>query len=586
MRWSPLVCCLLYSPLALAIESAGARALVHDGYRLQELSAPPALRQWPQGSLAQAAACAAMPAAPPARAGELEVVPLVHDRFFNKFFQGGGRLYRLVAQQEGVPRAVVIRSGNWTLPALAARLSGEKDVLRRQGQTYLLRMPVLLQAGTALMVSEGETLRLSRNRGSFLISMGTLHLRKAHIEAWDETRGAQALPADDTTFQPFLLGWSGSRTLLRDSTLSGLGFNEGLAKGLTLATGPMGLAGYDLPAPPQALIQGSRFEGMYTGIQATGIPALEVCGNQFEASRQHALHLEEGSGGRLVRNRITQTEGPYAVYLNKGVQQLRIVQNEIVENRRSGLAISSSHDIVIADNQIRQNYDAIFLEDVDDVLLLDNHVLDNQRHGVSLRNVGRVRFQGDHIGPNRGVGILAQPAEKTQPTRPGRTVAGNASAPSAAAAAGQASPQSVAYVPAGAGTPGGAPSASGAGPSDARASVAVTNDARSSDAGNSDAGARDAGASGETKSAAPPPSPRVPRVPRLEMVNVALEGNHSSALAVERPYTIVLHRIDVLYPGVRRRPVFRGVLNSFESDILDRLAERKTLLVAPTATSR
>lgn len=557
MRWSPLLLCLMYSPLTLAVDAAGPRALVHDGYRLRELAVAPALRQWQKASPPAAIACARVPAAPSAKAGDLEVIPLVHDRFFNKFFQGGGRLYRLVAQQEGVPRAIVLRSGHWTLPALAQRLSAEQGALRRQGKSYLLRMPLLLQAGAALMVGEGETLRLSRNRGSFLISMGTLHLQKAHIEAWDETKDGVALPVVDvTTFQPFILGWSGSRTMMNDSTLSGLGFDEGLAKGFTLAVGPLGLAGYELPAPPQAIVQGTRFDQMYTAIQATGIPALEVCGSQFEGSRQHAIHLEEGSGGQLVRNRITLTEGAYAIYLNKGVQEMRIVQNEIVENRRSGLSISASRSIVLAENQIRQNYDAVFLDDVDDILLMDNHVLDNQRHGVSLRNVGRVRFQGDHIGPNRGVGIFAQPAGRGLPARVRQRATldrTDAAEPASPAAARQAALQTAAFT---ASMPG------------------MAGDSSSAAAPEPSAGAKPGVSRGSTSR---------PRIPRLELVNVALEGNHSSALVVERPYTVLLHRIDVLYPGVRRRPVFRGVLNSFESDILDFLAERKTLVVEPTA---
>ena len=557
MRWSPLLCCLMYSPLALAIESVVPRPLVHDGYRLQELSDPPALRQWQKGQPARTGGCAAFPAAPAARAGELEVIPLVHDRFFNKFFQGGGRLYRLVEQQKGVPRAVVIRSGNWTLPALAARLSAEDGLLRRQGHAYLLRLPLLLQAGASLVIREGETLRLSRDRGSFLISMGTLHLHKAHIEAWDETRGALALPVvDGTAFQPFILGWSGSRTLMSDSSLSGLGFAEGLAKGFTLAVGPKGLADYELPAAPQAIVQGTHFDGMYTALQATGSPSLEVCGNQFDRSRQHAIHLEDGSSGRLVRNRITLTEGPYALYLSRGVQQLQIVQNEIVENRRSGLSISGSNNIVIADNQIRQNYDGIFLDDVDDILLADNHVLDNQRHGVSLRNVGRIRFQGDHIGPNRGVGILAQPKAKGLSLRGSKPVTVDTGSVPRQTAVAAPSVQSVAYSGLDTGGQGGAVLASSA--------AAVE----------------------EGSSATPGPTPVRPRLPRLEIMNVALEGNHSSAMVIDRPYTILLHRIDVLYPGVRRRPVFRGVLNFFESDLLDRLAEQKTLLVAPAERKR
>lgn len=555
MRWTPLLLCLLPSPLALAVQSAPLKPLVHDGYRFAELPSPPALRRWESGTTTRETGCGRLPAVPSALAGDLDVVPLVHDRFFNKFFQGGGRLYRLVAQQQGVPHAVVIRSGRWSLPLLASRLAREEGAMRRQGNAYLLRMPLLLGSGASLVVNEGESLRLSRERGAFIVSLGDLHLRKARLEAWDETRNAAPLPAPDAaSFRPFVLGWSGSGMYLGDSTVSGLGFDENLARGLTVAVGPAGLAGYTLPAPPRAIVHDSRFEALHEAVQASSVPDLRICRNHFEGSRQYALHLEDGSSGWIVANRMTGTEGPYAIYAS-GVQGLKLVANEIIENRRSGIAISDSRDIVIAENQVRQNYDALFLQRADDVFVTDNHFLDNQRHGVTLNEVGHVRLQGDHIGPNRGVGLLARPA--------GDGPGGKSVAP-----ASPARPEPAGREP----RQGSATAVAGPGTANALKVSAV-------------AAGRQPGPEGE--GAASPERARLkPSRPRVELLEVALEGNHSSAMEIQRPYEVVMHRVDVLYPGVRRRPVFRGVLNTFESDVLDALPRSKALRVSPVTGSR
>lgn len=582
MRWTPLfMLCLLPSPLALAVAAAPPASQVRDGYRLAELPSAPALRKWETGRQTRDGGCGRLPPLPALQAGELEVMPLVHDRFFNKFFQGGGRLYRLVTQQQGVPHAIIIRSGRWSLPALAARLAREPGALRREGNAYLLRMPLLLGSGTSLVVNQGESLRLSRERGAFIVSLGDLHVRKARLEAWSEGRGGPAA-ADTAAFRPFVLGWSGSGTFIGNSTVAGLGFAENLARGLGFAVGPVGLADYVLPAPPRVVVHDSHFEGLHEGVQAAAVPELRLCRNQFEASRQYALHLEQGSGGWVVGNRLTATDGPYAIYAS-GVSAVRLVANEVVENHRSGIAISDSRDIVLAENQVRQNYDGLFLERVDDVLMTDNYLLDNQRHGVSLSQVGRVRLQGDHIGPNRGVGLLA----RTAAADPGGKRAGSAAAASPASPASATSATSLAST---------APAAV---PGQRQADAPAVNDGASMPApivkvsAAPGPGAAPAGENGSARDepgdgarAAPVAAMRIhlqPSSPRLELVNVALEGNHSSAMEIQRPYTVLMHRVDVLYPGVRRRPVFRGVLNAFESDVLDALPHSKTLQVAPVS---
>lgn len=560
MRWYSLMCCAMCSPLAFAVQSAYPPSLTHDGYRLRELPAAPLQRQWKNEKNGVLAACGAAPPAPAPTplTGEVEVLPLVKDRFFNKFFQGGGRLHRLVTQQQGVPRAIIIRSGTWTLPRLAQALAAEEGILSRQGQSYLLRMPLLLQSGAGIVVSEGEVLRLSRDRGSFLISMGSLHIRKARLEGWDESQGRPASVAEGGQgFQPFLVGWSGSQTVISDSTVAGLGFAENLAQGLTLAVGPQGLADYSLPAPARAVIQGNHFEGMYSALHASGTPGLQVCGNQFFESRQYAIHLDEGSSGLISRNLITATMGAYGIYLSKGVSQVRVLDNEISENRRNGISISDSSNIILAGNEIRQNFDAVFLQDADQVLLADNHILDNQRHGVSLRNVGRIRFQRDRIGPNRGVGILALPGVKVAGQNAVTSTPSTPSTPSTAKPAAMAAALHTATAHEKGADAGGIKNVS----------LAIA-------AGEAD---RPTG-QGKAESV---PIWR-PSVQRLEILGVMLEGNHSSALVVETPYSIVLDGVEVMYPGVRRRPVFRGVLNAFESDILQRLSRKKTLVVEPT----
>lgn len=515
MRMNATLLCLALLP-GLSAGAAAPGPLQREGYRLTEMHQAPLRRDWQKEAQSAVASCNAVPSAPTLKPGELHITKLVKDRFFNKFFQGGGKLYRLVAQQKGIPMAVVIDSGIWSLPQLKAALASQSGALTQSGKAWLLRLPLLIHQGAGLELREGETLRLSRNQGVFLISMGTLYLQKAQLQSWDEEKNAAAVvdASDGSSFQPFVLGWSGSLSVFRDSSISGLGFSENLAQGLSFAVGPQGLDGYTLPAPPRVYLSGNHLDSLYTGVHASGIADVRVCNNEFTTSRANAVHFDGGSSGIISANHITDTQGAYAIFLNRGARDTLIVRNDVSENHRSGIAISDGVNITLAGNQIRQNFDAVFLQASERILMADNQIVDNQRHGISLRNVGLVRFQDEHIGPNRGVGIIAQRAK-----------------PATAAEA------------------------------------------------------DDSGSGSGSTAAAGVVEHRHPAFHRLEMLGIALEGNHSSALVIEAPYSVIMDRTEVSYPGVRRRPVFRGVLNSFESDILKRMTKKKTVQVVPLASA-
>lgn len=501
---------MIASPHAAAeAESRAAPLPERGGYRLSTLAAPPHRQDWMELSRQATAGCQQLPPLPKVARGELKVLPLVKDRYFNKFFQNGGRLERLIVQQKGVPQAIVLESGVWRLEELAKRLAGEQGAMQREGSNYLLRLPLLVREGAGLLVQDNETLRLSRDRGTFILNLGTVHVRQARLDAWDEEARQPATPiaVNPQAFQPFLLGWSGSTTVISASQVIGLGFSENLSHGLEFSEGPIGLEGVALGAPPRVFLQQSQLEALYTGIRATSVPEVRVCGNHILKSRQHAIHLEEGSSGVVADNLVAANQGPYAVYMSKGARNIFFVRNDISENQRSGISISNSSDIILGGNTIRQNFDAVYIQTSDKILMADNSIFDNQRHGVSMRDMGGVRLQGGRIGPNRGVGVMAL----KQPAAGGEV-----------------------------------DSASLAG-------------------------------------ALPPRALTASR--RVELLGVTLEGNHSSTLFIEAPYRVVLGATDILYPDVRRRPVFRGVLNAFESDILYRLPRQKTLQLEPVAAS-
>lgn len=491
MRLHHIFLTLVFSSLAnssLAVE----KTVVRQGYRLSEVEQPQKW-DWKGEAKPRFAACQGHPAVPAGRSGNVSVVNLVKDRYFIKFFEGGGKLPRLITQQKNVPRAIVIESGIWRLPQLQMALAADSGALLRQGNAYTLRLPLLIRGGAGLVIENGQVLHLGRERGAFIINTGSLHVNNASVQAWDEQSGRASEADRSTVFKPFVLGWSGSITVLEKATIKGLGFAEGLSHGLTFAVGPKGMAGMTLPAPATVFISNSQLDGLYNAVHASAIPNVRVCNSQINNSRMSSIDLDEGSSGVFVGNRIEKNKGAHSIYFSKGVRNTWLLGNSITQSMGTGLAISGSGGVVVADNDFSENKDAITLSESENIRLADNKISANRRHGISLRDARNIVFQDGYIGGNKGVGILAQ---VSAPAKPGSSVR------------------------------------------------------------------------------------------MLGVIGVQLADNHSSAIVIDPSYGLTLSQAEFLYPGRKRRSVFRGLLNQFEADILRRLPREGSLQLVPVTGSK
>ena len=178
---------------------------------------------------------------------------------FEPFVHNG--LFKVIAgYQASHPQALRISAGRIDLEQLF-RAVGNPQILRRHKDGYLLSYPLLIDADAALVV-DNASLYLNANSGSALINQGQLVLRHALVQGWSgaHTETAQA------GFRPFIVSWAGSVTLVDHSTLSRLGYNAHLARGLGAARSA---EQDERNAPASLWIHDSLFDELTTAVDAS-----------------------------------------------------------------------------------------------------------------------------------------------------------------------------------------------------------------------------------------------------------------------------------------------------------------------------
>lgn len=314
---------------------------------------------------------------------------------FEPFVHNG--LFRVIAgYQASHPQALQISGGQIDLVQLH-RAVGDPEILRPHKDGYLLSYPLLIATDAALLV-ENTTLYLNANSGSALINQGQLVLRHAMVQGWrgTQTDGAPVERAQPG-FRPFIVSWAGSFTLVDNSTLSRLGYNAYLARGLGVARS----AAQGARIPPARLwVRDSLFDELSTAVDASDA-LLRVDNSRFERLQQYALDIAD-SQLRLQGNRIDQVRNNSGIRI-RGRSSGRVEDNVISVTGKAGIEVLEQRgDLLLAGNLLGTSAgNAIQLRESGaegSLLLLRNHILNSGYSGIDALNVKRAHVAGNRIG--------------------------------------------------------------------------------------------------------------------------------------------------------------------------------------------
>jgi poly(beta-D-mannuronate) C5 epimerase len=267
---------------------------------------------------------------------------------------------------DGKP-ALVVRTGRWTLDALAARL--EKDGLDGylvpvEGG-YRSNLPIAIWRKASLRLGETDRLELSTESGAFLLNAGLLHMEGAALSGSAESNRVE-------DFRPFLVTALGGRTLIEASSLSDLGFGDRPhMRGVSFVSSPF------FPAQTKALVRNSRFNRVHSielaemyggriegnliagatgsGIRMKSAADVELLSNMIVGSAQHGVSLSSGTSNVLISGNVLAFNSRAGLFANGGVSGSRIEHNLISSNLKSGILLSGNGCVDLSANLIARN---------------------------------------------------------------------------------------------------------------------------------------------------------------------------------------------------------------------------------------
>ena len=124
--------------------------------------------------------------------GKVVVRRMLRQDALKDFTGGNERLREWIERQQGMPHAIFIEGGLVTAQDLAEALPDSQFAEQAPG-VYIARLPIVVAAGAALHVGkETRELRLSQERGAFLVNDGLMFLTDTRVTAWREADNGPA----------------------------------------------------------------------------------------------------------------------------------------------------------------------------------------------------------------------------------------------------------------------------------------------------------------------------------------------------------------------------------------------------------
>ncbi|WP_342243041.1 mannuronan 5-epimerase AlgG [Pseudomonas sp. OTU5201] len=392
----------------LASALAGAEILA-GGYRLSAEAGEPleiAAPAMPDLSVFTAAAAEARIQRKPE--GRAVIKEMLHEDVLDEFIGGEERLKEWVVRQKRMPRAIFIEKGYMNTAALARQLPREVFAETAPG-VYLARLPIIVRPGATLHIDrETRELRLSQEAGAFLVNDGRVFIIGTRVSAWRETIGEPALWRDGKEFRPYFLAWGGTETYVVDSVIQSFGYDASKAYGFSISQYSPSMAPKMKRSRPTGWLLNSRFIDMWYGFYCYEADDVVILGNTYEDNIVYGIDPHDRSRRLIIaENEAFGTKKKHGIIISREVNDSWIINNRSHHNKLSGIVLdrSSVNNVVAYNETYKNEADGITLYESPRNLLWHNRSMNNERHGIRVRNSLDVRLQGNLLAANKLTGI-------------------------------------------------------------------------------------------------------------------------------------------------------------------------------------
>lgn len=315
------------------------------------------------------------------------------------------------------PKFIFVNSGVTSMGQLLQSIGHfNPEMISEKDGNILLQAPLIIGPDATLLVSgeEFKVLRLSQQKGSFIINAGKVYFSDVEVIGYDEAKSAPAtMPVKDPgiKFRPFILSWSASLTFAANSKFEALGYSAGSAYGFSLSSGPADeIFSAAKPAAPSGMIVDSSFENLYYGFYAFEAEDVKLVGNEYRDGVVYGLDPHDRSRHLLMAfNSAYGTHKKHGIIISREVDDSYIVGNMSFDNAGTGIMLDreSTGTIIFANSLMNNKGDGFAALESPCALLSNNNMEGNSRIGIKVRNSWDIHIDGNVVRRNGGSGIEA-----------------------------------------------------------------------------------------------------------------------------------------------------------------------------------
>ncbi|MCQ2999428.1 mannuronan 5-epimerase AlgG [Pseudomonas syringae] len=329
------------------------------------------------------------------KAGKIRVARMMSEVGLKEFIGGDNKMAEWVARQQGIPQAIIIEDGYVTVQDLAKKVP--KQYLSEVSPgTYVARLPILVKA-TGIFEANKKTkeLRLSQEKGAFLVVEGKLFMSDTQMNGWREKDNTPSTFRKPDEFRPFLLSWGGSEVYIINTKMASLGYDQSKSYGVSISQYTPNMVKEMNKPDPTGWIVGSEFSDMWYGFYCYETKDFVVKGSTYRDNIVYGIDPHDRSHGLIIaENDVYGTKKKHGIIISREVNDSFIFNNKTHNNKLSGMVLDrNSVNNIVAYNEVYQNHtDGITLYESGDNLLWGNKVIANRRHGIRVRNSVNIRL--------------------------------------------------------------------------------------------------------------------------------------------------------------------------------------------------
>jgi poly(beta-D-mannuronate) C5 epimerase len=326
-----------------------------------------------------------------------------------KEFTGGDERMRVwLSRQREMPQAIFISGGYITPKQLATQVPKRYFEETSEG-VFVARLPIVIGNDSILHQDASvKDLRLSQDRGSFLINDGKYYMLNSRLTAWNEAANAPAWFKKRGEFRPFYNAWGGTETYMVDSTITSLGYSQSKSYGVSISQYSPSIVKQMGRGHPNAWLINSMFDDMWYGFYCYEAEDTVLLGNTYKNNIVYGIDPHDRSRRLIIANNTAfGTVQKHGIIISREVNDSWIFNNKSYDNKLSGIVIDrSSINNVVAFNEVYNNRsDGITIYESGQNMLWGNKAMGNDRHGIRVRNSVDVKLYENHAIGNGKLGI-------------------------------------------------------------------------------------------------------------------------------------------------------------------------------------